>query len=327
MRTIGIAAIAAGLALAGTFAAAAPRASIMTDSFLPENTLKIPIRATGVGGLTEAQFNQVIDKVEGIYGPIIAKLGGQLVVDRNWTDDTVNAYAQRQGSVYRVSMFGGLARHEAVTQDGFALVLCHELGHHLGGAPKHSSWASNEGEADYYGNLKCLRRVFSSPGATVFTRAASNDEAAQKACAQSFSKASDKALCLRTSMAGVSLGTLLNILGGGTTPPQFDTPDASVVEQTDDAHPAAQCRLDTYFQAALCARPWTETMNDTDPNVGACTRSQGFSVGLRPLCWYKPLPSEGFAPAVASAMERSSKVPALDSALKGVEAGKVFAGL
>lgn len=324
MRKIGIAAF--GLALAATCAAAAPRTTRMTDSFLPENTLKIPIRATSAGGLTEAQFNQVIDKVEGIYSPIIAKMGGKLVVDRNWTDDTVNAYAQRQGNVYRVSMFGGLARHEAVTQDGFALVLCHELGHHLGGAPRSSSWASNEGEADYYGNLKCLRRVFSSPGATVFTRASANDEVAQKACSQSFSKASDKALCLRTSMAGVSLGTLLNILGGGTTPPQFDTPDASVVEQTDDAHPAAQCRLDTYFQAALCARPWTETMSGTDPNVGACTRSQGFSVGLRPLCWYKPGASELAVEPPASVASLRVKTPASYAALKSVE-GAVFTGL
>lgn len=312
MRSTGITAIAAALVLTATWASAAPRAAAMSDSFLPENNLKIPIRATGAGGLTEAQFNQVLDKIEGIYAPIIKGLGGKLVIERNWTDDTVNAYAQRQGNVYKISMFGGLARHEAVTQDGFALVACHELGHHLGGAPKTSSWASNEGEADYYGNLKCLRRVFSS-GAGMFTRAASNDEAARKACTASFSTAPDRALCMREANAGVSLGTLLNILGGGTTPPQFDTPDTSVVETTDDSHPAAQCRLDTYFQAALCARPWTETMSDTDPNVGACTRSQGFTTGLRPLCWYKPTPSEGFASPRVAESKPETKTPVLAS--------------
>ncbi|MFI5347766.1 MAG: hypothetical protein ACHQ51_15440 [Elusimicrobiota bacterium] len=326
MRKIGIAAIAAGLTLAATFAAAAPRTE-MKDSFLPENNMRIPIRATqDGGGLTEAQFNQVIDKIEGIYSPIIAKLGGNLVIERRWTDDTVNAYAQRMGTTYHVSMFGGLARHPAVTQDGFALVVCHELGHHLGGAPRSSSWASNEGEADYYGNLKCLRRVFSSPSATSFTRAAANDEVAQKACAASYKKDADKALCLRTSMAGVSLGTLLNILGGGAGSPQFDTPDPAVVDTTDDAHPAAQCRLDTYFQAALCARPWTETMNGSDPKVGACTASQGFSVGMRPLCWYKPGADELMVPAMTAAASRTVRTPATLSALKSHE-GDVFTGL
>lgn len=322
MRKIGMAGLAAGLALAATCAAAAPRSSGMSDSFLPENTMRIPIRAAGEGkGLTEAQFNQVIDKIEGIYAPIIAGLGGKLEIERRWDDDTVNAYAQRLGGVWKVSMFGGLARHEAVTQDGFALVVCHELGHHLGGAPKKGGrWASNEGQADYYGNLKCLRRVFSS-GTGMFTRAAGNDETAQKACSQSFSSAGERALCLREAMAGVSLGTLLNILGGGTTPPQFDTPDPSVVSQTDDAHPAAQCRLDTYFQAALCARPWTETMSDTDPAVGSCTRSQGFSVGLRPLCWYKPTPGELSADPRVAESRPAAKTPALDALNGGAFSG------
>ena len=202
------------------------------------------------------------------------------------------------------------------------------MGHHLGGAPRHNGWASNEGQADYYGNLKCLRRVFSSPSATSFTRVADNNEVAQKACAQSFGKDSDKALCLRTSMAGVSLGTLLNILGGGTVPPQFDTPDTAVVDVTDDAHPAAQCRLDTYFQAALCARPWNETMSGTDPKVGACTASQGFSVGMRPLCWYKPGPAELSVETAmtAAAAARTVKEPATLSALKRRE-GDAFNGL
>lgn len=313
MRKTGISALAAGLVLTASFAAASPRASGMSDSFLPENNLKIPIHATGAGGLTEAQFNQVLDKIEGLYAPIIKGLGGKLVIERNWTDDTVNAYAQRQGNVYKISMFGGLARHEAVTQDGFALVACHELGHHLGGAPKSGGrWASNEGQADYYGNLKCLRRVFSS-GTGMFTRAASNDEVALKACAAAYSTAGERAMCKREADAGVSLGTLLNILGGGTGSPQFDTPDTSVVETTDDSHPAAQCRLDTYFQAALCARPWTETMSDSDANVGSCTHAQGFNVGLRPLCWYKPGANElTAAPRVASS-ERDVKAPVLAS--------------
>jgi len=62
-------------------------------------------------------------------------------------------------------MFGGLARHETMTPDGFATVVCHELGHHLGGVPKKfswfgNSWASNEGQADYFGIMKCLRKMF-----------------------------------------------------------------------------------------------------------------------------------------------------------------------
>lgn len=323
MKKIVATAFAVGLAMTASFAGAASSSADARTSFLPENNLKIPIHKDGTGGgLTEAQFNQVLDKVEGIYSPIIAKLGGQLKIERNWTDDTVNAYAQRIGSVYSVSMFGGLARESAVTQDGFALVVCHELGHHLGGAPK-SGWATNEGGADYFGALKCLRRVFHSPGSSVFTRMESNDAVAQKACDASFKSASDRTVCLRSAAAGVSLGTLLNILGGGQVTPKLDTPDPSVVSQTDDSHPEAQCRLDTYFQASLCPAKWTADMSDTDANVGACTRSKGYTVGLRPLCWYKPGANELFAQPRVAETGKAAKSPALAS----LENGAAFSGL
>jgi Zn-dependent protease with chaperone function len=54
-------------------------------------------------------------------------------------------------------MFGGLARDPLVTKDGFSAVICHEIGHHIAGAPRKGfSWASNEGQADYFATTKCL---------------------------------------------------------------------------------------------------------------------------------------------------------------------------
>ena len=74
---------------------------------------------------------------------------------------------------------------------------------------------------------------------------------------------------------------------GQSAPPSYATPDASVVAKTDDAHPATQCRLDTYLQGALCAKPLEEAQADDAPAPGACTAAAGFSAGLRPRCWYK----------------------------------------
>ena len=126
------------------------------EGFLPENDLKISVNAKRFGGISEEQFNTVIDKVNDVYAPLVAQEGGTLKIVKNWTDATVNAYAQRQGTTYLVSMFGGLARHETITEDGMALVVCHEIGHHIGGAPKKtwgSAWASNEGQSDYFATL------------------------------------------------------------------------------------------------------------------------------------------------------------------------------
>jgi len=261
--------------------------------FLPPNDLRIPIGIKEAKGITRAQFNEVLDRIEAVYGPDIAARGGTLKINRLWENPTVNASAERDGDVYILNMYGGLARHEAITQDGFALVACHETGHHIGGAPKiEYHWASNEGQSDYFANLKCLRRIFSDPGSAHFTRMAQPDPVAQQACAKIYKDAKEQAICLRAATAGLSVTALFRALHHEPKEPRFDTPDPAVVETMYDDHPATQCRLDTYFQGSLCAKPVAEAVDDADPAPGTCTRSQAFAVGLRPLCWYKPPASE-----------------------------------
>ncbi|MDE2039284.1 MAG: hypothetical protein KGO96_04915 [Elusimicrobia bacterium] len=271
----------------------APRVRLLCKGFLPPNNLSIPVGSLRAAGLSKAQFDAVLDRALSIYGPIIAARGGRLDIERDWQDPTVNASAERIGSIWRLNMYGGLARHPAVTPDGFSLVVCHELGHHLGGYPKlDGDWATNEGGADYFATLKCLRRLL--PATTPETV----DPTALRACSGVFRGEARRTLCLREAMAGLSLGALLAQIGGSPLP-KLDTPDPGRVSQTNDDHPAAQCRLDTYFQGGLCVKPVGEEVSDDDPNPGACTRSQGFSVGLRPLCWYKPPASQREIPEVA----------------------------
>ena len=132
-----------------------------TEGFVPENNMKISVNAKRFGGLTEAQFNNAIERVEVLYAPIVAQLGGKLVIDRAWDDATVNAYAQRSGSNWMVNMFGGLARHEAITEDGMSLVVCHEIGHHIGGAPKNGAKLWPRGTPRIMSaarSSRCLRR-------------------------------------------------------------------------------------------------------------------------------------------------------------------------
>lgn len=263
-----------------------------TSGFLPENNLKIEVNAKRAGGLTEAQFNKVIDSVEHLYSPIVSEQGGKLVVVRLWTDATVNAYAQRSGNNWKVTMFGGLARHQTITEDGMALVVCHELGHHLGGAPKKmdlwsSPWASNEGQADYFATLKCLRRVFLNDDNISLIKKMDVPKALSESCGKTWSSEEDRALCIRGAMAGDSVARLFAALRNNS-PAQFDTPDTHAVSVTDDNHPATQCRLDTYFQGAICDVSMNENVSDDSEVTGTCHGANGHSVGLRPRCWFKP---------------------------------------
>jgi hypothetical protein len=258
------------------------------SGFAPENNLKISEWDKDTNGMTQERFLAIVKSVSDIYAPIVKSKGGTLSMNNKWTDDTVNASAQRMGSTWVVNMYGGLARHPLTTDDGFALVVCHELGHHIGGAPrKGTSWASNEGQADYFGSMKCLRRVLERQDNIAIVSKMLIDPEATKQCELVYKNAGEVALCQRIAMAGKSLGSLLGELGGKTTV-KFNTPDKSVVAKTNDNHPAAQCRLDTYFQGILCDKSYNQDVDTKDPIIGTCIARDGYNAGVRPRCWYKP---------------------------------------
>jgi len=259
--------------------------------FLPENDLFIAADSPLAGGLSEEEFNAVIDKTEAVYAPIISSEGGKLVVTRNWTDGTVNASAQRVGT-WIVNMYGGLARHPLVTPDGFNLVLCHEIGHHIGGFPKNkllgfNTWSSNEGQSDYFGSLKCLRKIFILENNEEILSKMDVPQKVKKDCAQSFSSKEEQLICQRSAMAGFSAASLLAALRKSPTP-SFDLNDTNVVDKTFNAHPQAQCRLDTYYAGSLCAKDMNDDVSQKEETLGTCHKKLGDKVGLRPLCWFKP---------------------------------------
>ncbi|OGR53274.1 MAG: hypothetical protein A2049_06395 [Elusimicrobia bacterium GWA2_62_23] len=290
-------------------------------TFLPPNDLSIPVDSPMAKGIVEAQFNKVLNTIEKIYKPIVAARGGVLQINRKWTDATVNASAQQSGKTYILNMYGGLARHETVTMDGFALVACHELGHHLGGAPKiggWNPWASNEGQSDYYANLKCLRMVFADGDTKDFTHMSAGDEVAENACQAAFPKAEDQAICFRGAMAGKSVAYLFKALRNETVTPRFDTPDTKVQTTMLATHPPTQCRMDTYLQGSLCAQPVGAALSEKDPTVGTCTRSAGFPGGYRPLCWYKPANAAELLPPAARPFEVAEELaPSFGTLLNG----------
>ncbi len=280
---------ALAVTLAGTAQAFAPSAHDVCD-LIPPNAMYFT--ASAASGIDEKTFNAVLDEVEAFYKPVFKSKGSTLKVERKWKDGTVNAYATQNGSTWMISMFGGLARHTETTADAFAAVACHELGHHIGGQPRYdggTNWASVEGQSDYYATAKCLRQVFEKGGnwLTEVDRAELRrlafDPTVDKACADAFGASSkDGETCVRSSAAGLALARLLASLGGSTMP-KFETPDANKVKRTDEAHPEAQCRLDTYFMGAICLESMNTDFDEKDSKIGACNTP---AVGSRPACWY-----------------------------------------
>jgi len=261
-----------------TFSQAFSCDALGLTGFAPENNRKIEVGDKASNNMTKEMFLDAVLRVSSVYEPIVKEKGGKLIMNNRWDDATVNASAQQSGTNWQVNMYGGLARHPLVTVDGFMMVVCHELGHHIGGAPRKggwgSAWASNEGQSDYFAGLKCMRRVLEKEDNIAIVSKMEIDAEATAKCESIYKSASEVALCQRIAMAGKSLAMLLGDLGGNSNV-KFTTPDTSKVARTNDNHPQAQCRLDTYFQGSLCDKAISDDVDGKDSLKGVCLKREG----------------------------------------------------
>ena len=276
----------------------AANASEGSCNYMPPNNLDKEDSVASWAGITQDQFNAVIDRAVAIYEPLIKGFGGKLIINRRWSDSTVNASALQTGSRWEVNMYGGLARRAEVTEDGFAMVLCHEIGHHIGGYPYVQGWASNEGQSDMHATGACATKLFTKNQNLADTAGYGLPDDMIAKCDEKHATAEARDICYRAVVAGKSLGDLLAALGGGQEI-GYDTPDTRVVKRTNNAHPQAQCRLDTYIASALCgSEKWDYSLipgknaasrNSKAAQDEAYAHSCVEGEGARPKCWFAQL--------------------------------------
>ena len=129
---------------------------------VPPNSLKIPVQ---MGTLSEKdEFQRILN----LFQNRISEFTDQEILMVNkWRSPRVNASAdQTEDNVWKIIVNGGLYRHRLIGNKELKLVLCHELGHHIGGAPYYShdfargNRPSSEGQSDYFATEKCLEKFF-----------------------------------------------------------------------------------------------------------------------------------------------------------------------
>lgn len=237
--------------------------------------------------ISERTFHRVLDLAERIYtGEFLAR-DLRLQLQRYWKSDAHRASASqqedRQGRIAVVSISGGIARDAIITRDAFALIVCHEIGHHLAGPPQQSGFSA-EGQADYFAASECLRRLLPLMPDYAATAMHPVPRRLDHQCSTAFQDDDEAYLCLRIAVAGEVLSRYL-ARRGGWHDPDFRTPDPTVATKTRFAPATPQCRLDTYRAAALC---------NPDANLDAAPRTRwlcGHPVphpeAVRPACWYR----------------------------------------
>ena len=218
--------------------------------FLPDNDLWKEDSLYGDRSYDrQKMFNDIIDAGQALYNPVAQQNDETLTIKKLWDDPTVNASTQRLWGV-TIKMYGGLARREEINPEGFALVLCHELGHAYGGIPYISAYneLSAEGQSDYYSAGVCAKELLKK---LEFEQSLSTiTQYMLTSCGSRYS-GEMYSICVRTLNGGQSLGNLLAVIKKEAIP-NYETPDTTVVSTTALSYPKkVQCRLDTYFRGAL----------------------------------------------------------------------------
>lgn len=241
-------------------------------------------------GISQSDWDSVLDKIESIYVPYLQPAGIEFKVTRKWDDPTVNAHPRREGNVWTIDMYGGYAQAASATKDALAMLACHEVAHHLGGGaffyPTPYEWASAEGQSDYWASLKCLRTYFQDEDNIKELEGKTFPESLSEACKASWEDPQDQAICIRSSLAGFDMNMVWTNGVGGFS---FDTKDPLVVSETQVYHPDFQCRVDTIVEGSLCTVDKEIRTIDKDADTGMCNVRDGHKTGLRPKCWYSYL--------------------------------------
>ena len=275
-------------------------------TFIDADLIRKDLTPQSITQIDQAEFDLRIQQLQETFAPLVQQHGGRLSIKGLWSKDQIVARATQMFGSWKIEFSGGLARRPELTPDGMTLIICHEIGHHLGGFPFASGtpfggyWASVEGQADYYSTQVCARKLWANEEAINATRALAVDPVAQAECDLMYQAIAERQLCYRVNEASASVvQTMAGLLNRPM--PQFSTPDATVRSATNENHPAIQCRLDTLFHGSLCPTIFddrlipgkrteggrTSLAAEREAANSSCSAMSNFTRGLRPTCWFK----------------------------------------
>lgn len=226
--------------------------------------------ATQSAAVPRAEVESVILSLDKLYRSAIEMQGTLLRWDFDWEKPWLGAGSTYLNSVFAVMLWGGMARAPYMTRSAIAALLCHELGHFLGGPPvqplpgERVHWSSAEGQADFFSASECLPRYFGREGVS---SGIAVDRVAHEAC--SSRDPVKTSICLNIAAAGAEMIRAFHHYSSERSPvPSFETPSREVAPLTLTlSYPSYQCRLDTFLAGAKCQ-----------------IRPQDC---VRPRCWFK----------------------------------------
>lgn len=239
--------------------------------------------------------SQIIKDAVNLYGPVAVQNFNKPIYFKVNDEESVSASADHTSYSLSVIINKGVLSSPRLSPDGLRMVICHELGHLFGGAPRRNipmewdgpvaddgrSFMSSEGQADYYASLVCFRKMLLEQRGEEpkpdFLRVGPKLKAKCEVTAGL--RGEDLQICLRTGLAGEDFLKLVFEF-----PISCEKEDTSITpELLRDSYPGRQCRLDTIVNGALCGDVQPMVLDFNIQSQNTC----GSVHAARPGCWYR----------------------------------------
>ena len=194
-----------------------------------------------------SRYQDIDSIIKNTYQPVFSRKGLSLsirMVGADIGNGVKGAATRKEGNTIAIVIDDKL-QHQ-VSKAGYALILCHEVGHYVAGEPYRSGGISAEGQADYWAMRACLGRIINQIEAN-------SGGVGQQLCR-------GNQVCAKMANAGEEVGQWLNMIIGSHQRVSILNEDRNTVYRTNVMYPSVQCRLQT-FKNAIFNRP-------------------------RPRCWY-----------------------------------------
>lgn len=230
---------------------------LLAMSIPMNNQRKVSLKnAREIDNKKHETIEKLMKSFENHFSPLVERQGGKLYLVLNWESERVIAEALRPVPTdWEIVLHGGATRIEELGTAEISLILCHELGHHLGGKPTaaRDGWSACEGQADYWSSFTCIKEFSDLLKDIVVSREALGW------CEKNFS--------VPEKNCGKFAQTALNVTRfyGKFQPSGYsnlEALDLNITSRTFFGHPSPQCRLDTLMA--------------------------GYLLKERPQCWYNP---------------------------------------
>ena len=263
---------------------------------VPVNSLKFPVSGNQLKSFKSmpmelTRFQSVIDHFENTWSETLNReFSKKLIFNVDFEDERVNASCSRDDDNNPIlKIRGGLLRHPQMNEEVLNFLLCHELGHFMGGAPKSfrgrstkRSWSSVEGQADYFAATKCLPKIYSNEIMTLdFSKSNLIKDKVKSVC--------EGEVCSRVVYSGLLAARFFASLKKGSTVPEIGRSERYYPSETLQKHPTPQCRLDTVVSAVKCEIDYSYLMDDLDISIGACIKKEINLSGERASCWFNEI--------------------------------------